>query len=66
MVILSAIGMERLGQIQDKYRFMNGFELEQHDVYNFCNDIRQAYYLGLCIDEEDLEFIEMVLDKISS
>lgn len=66
MVILNAKGMERLEQIQDKYKFKDNYRLETHDVYDFCNDIRQAYYLGLCIDEEDLEFIEMVLDKISS
>lgn len=64
MIILSAKGMERLEQIQDKYKFKNNYQLEAHDVYDFCNDIRQAYYLGLCIDEEDLEFIETVLDKI--
>ena len=51
---------------QDKYKFKNNYQLEAYDVYDFCNDIRQAYYLGLCIDEEDLEFIETVLDKISS
>ena len=50
MVILSAKGMERLEQIQDKYKFKNNYQLEAHDVYEFCNDIRQAYYLGLCID----------------
>lgn len=66
MVILSAIGMERLGQIQDKYRFMNGFELEQHDVYEFCTRLREAYHMGLCLDDEDLEFIEEVLEKISN
>lgn len=64
MVILSAIGMERLRQIQDKYRFMNGFELEQHDVYEFCTRLREAYHMGLCLDDEDLEFIEEVLEKI--
>ena len=61
---LNSVGMDRLEQIQDKYKFKNNYQLEAHDVYDFCNDIRQAYYLGLCMDEEDLEFIEMVLDKI--
>ena len=64
MVILSAIGTERLRQIQDKYRFMNGFELEQHNVYEFCTRLREAYHIGLCLDDEDLEFIEEVLEKI--
>ena len=64
MVVLSKVGMERLEQIQDKYKFKANYQLETHDVYDFCNDIRQAYYLGLTLDEEDLEFIETVLDKI--
>ena len=64
MIVLNSAGMERIGQIQDKYRFKNDFELEAHDVYDFCNDIMKAYYLGLCIDEEDLKFIEMVLEKM--
>ena len=56
--------MEKLETIQDKYKFKANYQLEAHDVYDFCNDIRQAYYLGLTLDEEDLEFIETVLDKI--
>lgn len=64
MVILNSAGMEKLEQIQDKYKFKNNFQLEAHDVYNFCNDIMKAYYLGLCIDEEDLEFIEVVLEAM--
>lgn len=64
MIGLNSVGMERIGQIQDKYKFRNNFELEAHDVYDFCNAIRRAYYLGLCMDKEDLEFIEMVLDKL--
>lgn len=64
MITLNSIGMERIEQIQDKYKFKSNFQLEGHDVYDFCNSIIQAYYLGLCLDEEDLEFIEMVLEKI--
>lgn len=64
MIILNSNGMERIALIQDKYKFKNNFELEAHDVYDFCNDIKQAYDLGLCIDEEDLEFIELVLEKL--
>lgn len=64
MIILNSDGMKRIALIQDKYKFKNNFELEAHDVYNFCNDIKQAYYLGLCIDEEDLKFIELVLEKL--
>ena len=64
MIILNPVGMERLGQIQDKYRFMNAFELEQGDVYEFCTRIREAYYIGLCMDDEDIQFIEKVLERL--
>ena len=57
-------GMERISEIQDKYKFMSAFEIEQDEVYNFCSNIKQAYYLGLCLDDEDLQFIEYVMDKI--
>lgn len=65
MLVLNSVGMEKIAQIQDKYKFKNTFEIEAHEVFDFCNDIKEAYYLGLCIDEEDLEFIEMVLTKMS-
>ena len=65
MVILSSKGMEKIEKIQDKYRFMNNFALEQSDIYEFCNSILKAYYLGLCLDDEDLKFIENVYEKIS-
>ena len=64
MIVLNNVGMARIEQIQDKYKFQNNFQLEAYDVYSFCNDIMKAYYLGLCIDKEDLEFIEMVLEKM--
>lgn len=64
MVVLNSVGMEKIEKIQDKYRFKNTFELEQHDIYDFCHDIKQAYYLGLNIDKEDLDFIDMVLEKL--
>ena len=66
MIILNPVGMERLGQIQDKYRFMNAFELEQDDVYEFCTRIIEAYHIGLCMDDEDIQFIERVLEKLCS
>ena len=64
MKILSVKGMELLGEIQDKYKFMNGFELEQHDVYEFCTRIKEAYHIGLGMDDEDIDFIEEVLEKL--
>lgn len=62
---LSAKGMEKLGEIQAKYKFMNTFELEQDDVDMFCSNIMEAYYLGLCLDNEDVRFIVDVLEKIN-
>lgn len=64
MVVLSKTGMEKIEKIQDKYRFKNNFQIESHDVYDFCIDIIKAYHCGLCLDKEDLEFVEMVLDKM--
>ena len=66
MVILSAIGMEKLRQIQDKYSFMSEFELEQHDIYEFCTRLREAYHIGLCLDDADLKFIEEILKKMDN
>lgn len=60
----NSVGMERIEQIQDKYKFKSKFLLEGYYVYDFCNSIIQAYYLGLCLDEKDLEFIKMALGKI--
>lgn len=64
MVVLNSVGMEKIEQLQDKYKFKDTFEIEQHEVYDFCSDIMKAYYLGLHINEEDLEFIQMVLEKL--
>lgn len=64
MVVLSNSGMTKIERIQEKYKFKNNFQLEMHDIYDFCGDIKKAYHLGLCIDKEDLEFIDMVLEKL--
>lgn len=64
-VRLNDKGMKKISEIQDKYKFMNTFELEQNDIYEFCSNIRQAYYLGLHLDDEDLQFIEDVSEKIN-
>ena len=64
MKVLTTVGMQRIAEIQNKYKFQNTFELETHDILGFCQDIKKAYYLGLNLDVEDLEFIEMVLEKL--
>ena len=38
-VRLNDKGIEKLREIQDKYKFMNTFEIEQDEVYNFCSNI---------------------------
>ena len=64
MAVLNTKGMEKLRQIQDKYKFMNAFELERQDVYEFCTRIKDAYHIGLCMEDEDVDFIENVLEKL--
>ena len=64
MNVFTNAGRKRIEQIQDKYKFKNNFQLEAFEIYDFCHDIKKAYYLGLCIDDEDLEFIDMALKQI--
>ena len=56
--------MERLSEIQSKYKFRNEFDLEQEDVEDFCRCIIKAYHLGLNLEDADYEFIEEIIDKI--
>ena len=61
---LNEKGMNRLGEIQNKYKFMSAFELEDDDVYEFCHNIMRAYELGLNLDDEDKNFIDMIFDEV--
>ena len=61
---LNAKGMEKLNEISTKYRFKSMFEIEQEEVYDFCNDILKAAYLGLDLDPEDLNWITEVRDAM--
>lgn len=63
MKVLTSADMELLSDIQDKYRFRDTFQLEATDVYDFCKSIKEAYYLGLHIEFEDLEFIDRILNE---
>ena len=60
---LNAKGMEKINEISTKYRFRDAYELEQEEVSNFCQALYQAYHLGLSIDDEDLDFIELVIEN---
>lgn len=53
--------VERINEIADKYKFRNNFEIESQEVMDFCRGIMQAQYLGLNLDEEDLEFVQKIL-----
>ena len=61
---LNEKGMSRLGEIQVKYRFMDSFELENDDVYEFCSNIMKAYELGLNLEDEDKNFIDMIFNEV--
>ena len=61
---LNEKGMSRLGEIQIKYKFMDSFELEDDDVYEFCCNIKRAYELGLNLDDEDKNFIDMIFNEV--
>ena len=64
MIILSVKGMERLNSIADKYKFRNCFEIEQGEVYDFCNAFIRCVNLGLNVDVEDYDFIIDVRDRL--
>lgn len=62
---LSAKGMVRLNEISAKYKFRDFFELEQEDVYNFCNAFLQCVVLGLNVESEDVVFVAEVRDTLA-
>ena len=62
--ILSAKGMERLNSIAMKYRFRNQYEIEQEDVYNFCDSLLYCVQFGLNIDKQDFDFLIDVRDTL--
>ena len=64
MIRLSVKGMERLNTIADKYKFRNYIEIEQYEVYDFCNAFIRCVNLGLNVDKEDYEFIIDVRDRL--
>lgn len=61
---LNAKGMEKLNEISTKYLFKSTFEIEQEEVYDFCNDILKAAYLELDLDPEDLDWITEIRDAM--
>lgn len=64
MIRLNVKGMERLNAISNKYKFRNHFEIEQDEVYDFCDALIRCVNLGLNMDKEDFEFIIDVRDRL--
>lgn len=65
MIRLNTKGMEKLNAISDKYKFRNHYEIEQEEVYDFCDSFIRCVNLGLNVDKEDYEFIVDVRDRLS-
>ena len=65
MIRLNAKGMEKLSEISSKYKFRCTFEIEQDEVYDFCNALLRCSDLGLAIDADDESFIIDVVEKLS-
>lgn len=65
MIRLNAKGMEKINEISSKYKFRNTFEIEQDEVYDFCNALIRCSDWGLSIDADDEEFIIEVRDKLA-
>ena len=55
---------EKINEISTKYKFRDYFELEQDDIYNFCNTLLQCFVLGLSVESEDVAFITEVRDTL--
>ena len=61
---LNAKGMAKLNEISTKYKFRDDFELEQEEVYDFCDAFLRCVNLGLNAEQEDVEFIETTRDVV--
>ena len=61
---LNEKGMSRLGEIQSKYKFMDSFELEDDDVYEFCCNIMTACAFGLHLVAADTSFLAMIFAEM--
>lgn len=67
MKVLSKKGLERISELQDKYRFMDKFEIiEPEEVLEFLRNLKEAEYLGLDIDQADSELIDEMLENLMS
>lgn len=56
--------VDKINEISDKYRLMNHMEIEQHQIYDFCVDFNRMVDIGVNADQEDIDFINKLLDLI--
>lgn len=62
---LSKSGFERIATLQDKYKFKTGFAIEGNDAAReFVEDLRDCYYRGLDLEQDDLDWVEDMFDKL--
>lgn len=67
MKVLSQKGLEKISELQDKYRFQNTVEIiEPEEVIDFLEDLRHAYYYGLNVDDDDIHWMDETLDVLTS
>lgn len=62
---LNTKAMKKISEISTKYKFRDFFELEQDEIYNFCNAFLQCVVLGLNAESEDVEFITKIRDTLA-
>lgn len=64
---LSSAGYARIAELQDKYKVDTTFEITETDAAReFLEDLRACYNHGLEIEQEDLEWIETVVNKLGN
>lgn len=67
MKVLSPEGLEKISKLQDKYRFQNTFVItEPEEVIDFLTDLHHAYYNGLNVDNDDVNWIDKTLEVLTS
>ena len=67
MTVLSPLGLRKIVELQNKYKYQNVFEIiEPNEVIDFLEGLRYLYYQGLNIDQEDIDWIENTLDVLTS
>ena len=67
MKVLSPEGLQKISDLQDKYRFQNTFVItEPEEVIDFLESLHHAYYDGLDVDHDDMEWIDETLEVLTS